>query len=315
LFGQHLRNIHDYSDYKLFRVESRVDPSNPNALAPAPGGGPPPSFVTLQPMRHTDPWYPIMLIMYRKSQSSGELIRQSDQKWLGSLGFTSQQLNTIHEVTQRLEEELQEIDAKEKAIFDAQRAAHPLPPELKALHQKYQAQMEQEVANFKSALGPDLTARLNIFIQAQEARAATHHPGSTPGATRDSRMHSLREYDAFFMLVNSYDEDAINREELDDEDGTHDRNLVRDNLGFTDEQFEPIRATAQRWKAEKKEYFNKLVEILDPYSANIPPVPELAALNQQQEATIDTEIAYLRRTLGPDVCAKLDAYFRAHYDL
>jgi len=315
LFGQKFRNIHDYSDYQLFRVESRIAPSNQSVLTPAPGGGPAPSIVTPQPMEHTDPWYPVLLSMYRKSQSKGELIRNSDQEWLGSLGLTDKQLNTVREVTRRLDAELREIDAKQKTIIDAERAAHPPAPELKALHQQYDELIEREVANLKKTLGPDLTARLNIYIQAQEARAAAHHPGSSPPATLNPRMDSSHGYSSFFISVSSNDRAAIDREELDDEDGTDLRNRIRNNLGFSDEQFEPIRVTAQRLEAEQKEYFVKLMAIRDPYSAASLTSPDLKTLDQLREATIDTEISYLRRTLHPDGCARLDGYFRVHYGL
>ena len=175
--------------------------------------------------------------------------------------------------------------------------------------------IESEVANLKETLGADLSTRVDKYIQSHDAMVAAHHSGPPHANAHAPYTNSFLGYNSLLMSVNSNDRGATDLEELDDVDGTFLRDQLQNNLGFTAEQFEPIRATAQRLQAKRNELFTKRMPVLEAYSATLPVTPELKALNQQRETVIDTDIADLRRTLGPDLSAKLEAYFRVYYGL
>lgn len=123
----------------------------------------------------------------KQGKDGGWLRNHYQQK----LGFTDAEFVPVRQTAQRLEAELNVIDAKVQAIVNAARAAHPrvlksasdlpaLPPELLALRDQHEAVIEREAANLKSALGPDRTAKLEAFLQNQFARNVTAHVMNPP---------------------------------------------------------------------------------------------------------------------------------------
>jgi hypothetical protein len=112
-----------------------------------------------------------------------------DGSWLSNhfeqkLGFTDAQFAVVRATAQRLAPELQAVDAQAMAFIAAYRAAHPhqpgspplsgpAPPEIAALMQQHEAVIQKEIANLQSVLGPELSARLENFLQTQFALNVT----------------------------------------------------------------------------------------------------------------------------------------------
>lgn len=104
-----------------------------------------------------------------------------DGKWLRDyyqkkLGFTDAQFASVRSAAQRLESELKEIDAKVKAVIDADHAVHPrrlaspsdlppIPPQLLALRDQREVLIEHEASALKTALGPQQAAKLDAFLE------------------------------------------------------------------------------------------------------------------------------------------------------
>ena len=280
----------------------------------------PPSTVEPQSGFHADIWHDFLMEVNHSDRTAanrglkgrdGTPLRNLDET---NLGFSDDQFKPIRATAQRLEAELREIDAKIKAVTDADRAAHHLPPELQALHQRSEAMFESEVSNLKQALGPDLAARLDLFIQTNFARMVTaHHPHPDSAPPENRRTGTLEMYRHFLSFVNIQDRAVAEAEqENDGGKGTIRGGNYQQMLGFTDEQFALVRALAQRQEAERKEDFAKVRAILSTDRAAHAPPPELKALNQQREATIEMEVSNLQRVLGPDLAARVDEYARTH---
>lgn len=333
LAGEESRTINDYSDFKLFQVESRISSTTASGLAFPPGGNPAPVTVKPQPWSPDDIWVRFLERDYRLSASAplGSKGRDRDGGWQLNydrkmLGFTQEQFKPIHEAARRLHEKLKEIDARKRTLMDAERAAHPEPPELNALNQQYKALLENEVANLKIILGGRAAATLDKYARTHFAQLAAHSPLPGFAGAQDPRIRSLRMYDLLLERVVAHDRATADREELGGMGGVYWPNIPRDNLAFTDQdkmnnlaftekQYEHVRVVAIRLAAAREERFAEWNRMFAAYSATTFASPEQKALNQQREDTIATELSDLRRALGPDLCAKLDAYFRVHYGL
>jgi hypothetical protein len=123
------------------------------------------------------------------------------------LSFTDAQFAVVRSTAQRLQAELKGVDAQAKAIIDADRAANtlergaphtwrPVPPELRALQQQHEDLIQSEVSNLKGALGPELAARLDAFLQsrvAPKASAETPHPGPTSDEIRKHLVQATQK--------------------------------------------------------------------------------------------------------------------------
>lgn len=92
------------------------------------------------------------------------------------LGFTDTEFAPIRETALRLESELNDQDAKAKAVIDSVRAQHPqiiskptdLPPvpqELAQLQQERDGIISREIAQLDSTLGAQHAAKLQALIQ------------------------------------------------------------------------------------------------------------------------------------------------------
>lgn len=259
-------------------------------------------------------YYSFLMVVNHDDRAADQHKKQGkDGEWLhnlkqNELGFTDEEFAPIRATAQLLEAELKEIDAKKQAINDARQAAHPLPPELKALRQQHDDAVESEVTDLQRPLGPDAAARLDLYIQ-------THiHSGHPDSATAEERQtDSLRRYNLFLMMVNhNVRASAEGEQEGEGRNGTHPIINYQHLLGFTDEEFALVCAAAQRLDAKNKEISAAEKPTIDAYYAAIPTSPELITLSQQREATIEKEVSALQRVLGPDLSARLDEYIHAH---
>ena len=89
-------------------------------------------------------------------------------------------------------------------------------------------------------------------------------------------------------------------------------NFLQNELGFSDEEFAPIRATAHRLEGELKDIDARRQAVGVSRQTPHPLSPELLALRQQHDNDVANEVADLRRALGPHAAAKLDSYVRNH---
>lgn len=248
-----------------------------------------------------------------KQGRSGDWIRNSSQN---GLGFSDEEFAPIRATAQRLEAQLKELDAQAKAVIDADHAAHPLQPEthaeVRALSEQHKADFESEVAKLRHALGPSAADRLDIYIQTHiDPKLMTHlpQPSSAPDSNWQEEM--LAKYSRFLRSVYQNDQAAAMIERRG-QDGSGLRNSHQNALGFNDAEFALIRATAQRVEEESNEYFVKERAIIKADPATLPPPPELQALTQKREDTIENEVSNLQRALGPHLSARLDGYIHAH---
>jgi hypothetical protein len=94
---------------------------------------------------------------------------------------------------------LKGLDAQAKVIFDADRAANPVPsgtpgtrpvpPELRALQEQHESLIQSEVASLKNALGPELAARLDAFLQTRTGHKL--EPQAKHPTTDELRQHLI----------------------------------------------------------------------------------------------------------------------------
>ena len=137
-------------------------------------------------------------------------------------------------------------------------------------------------------------------------------PSSTPRTIPTSRL-----YYHFLMAVLRNDRLAAQREQQGRNAGAL-RNLYQRGLGFSDGEFAPIRATAQRLEAELKELDAQARTLTAADHEAHPLQPEtssaLQAASEQHQAEFESEVAKLRRALGPSAADRLDIYIQTHID-
>jgi len=122
----------------------------------------------------------------------------------------------------------------------------------------------------------------------------------------------------FFLLSVNHNDRAAVKWTLKGNDGSWLRNYHQSHLGFTDEQFEPIRASAHRLDAEFKEITARMNTIqveaaqtrIAGQFATVP--SEWAALNAQRKTVVENEISNLKEMVGPEVTGTLQRYIRTH---
>jgi hypothetical protein len=218
-----------------------------------------------------------MAELNRKHGKTFEWLRHVAQN---ELGFTDEEFAPIRATAQRLEAELGDIDARIRAI-NGSREAHPLPSELKTLRQQRDAMLASEVSDLQRALGPQAAGKLNSYVQ---NHIHADHPHS---ATAEDRQNdSMRNYGLFLMLLN-----RNVRASAEKQPGERDGNGLpitdyQKLLGFTDGEFALVCLAAQRLDAKNKEVIAARRAMIEAHRA-IPPSPELTALNQEREATIE----------------------------
>jgi hypothetical protein len=102
------------------------------------------------------------------------------------------------------------------------------------------------------------------------------------------------------------------------EHGSELRDHFQRKLGFTDEEFAPVRTTALRLEAELADHDSKLKAAIDAARAQhpktlrspseLPPVPpELLQMQKERDTLIQNELDQLNRALGPNRAAKLQS--------
>jgi hypothetical protein len=96
------------------------------------------------------------------------------------------------------------------------------------------------------------------------------------------------------------------------------RSHFQKKLGFTDIQFQLVRASALRLEIALKDQDAKAKALIDATRADapnvisnpadLPPIPpELIEMQRQRDALINQEITHLKQSLGTNAAAKLDA--------
>jgi hypothetical protein len=228
------------------------------------------------------------------------------------LGFTDQEFAPIRAGAHRLEAELKEIDDQEKAAIHADREAHPLQPEtyeaVKDLKEEHGTAFEKEISQLKHDLGASAANRLDIYIQTHiDPKSTTHLPQPPRASDEDVEKESLARYDKFLLHVYLNDQTAARLEQRG-RNGSMIGNAYQNALGFNDEEFGKVRATAQRVRQSSVDTFLDKGSVLREDPATQARPPEMDVFRQKREDTIVREVAGLQRVLGPELSARLDAY-------
>ena len=234
------------------------------------------------------------------------------------LGFSNEEFAPIRATAQRLEAELKDLDAQAKASMAARHAESPLQPETQAqlndLQADRKAAFAKEVADLRRKLGSSAADRLDVYIQTHvRPTVLTHLPQPAPAADHDWQKELLSKYDQFLTRVYA-DDAAADDWDRRGRDGSQIRRLQQNDLGFNDDEFALIRQAAQRWRELSGESFAQHHAIVSADPAGGVP-PELQALRQKREDTIQNEVSNLQKTLGPDLSARLDAYIRSRQQM
>jgi hypothetical protein len=121
----------------------------------------------------------------------------------------------------------------------------------------------------------------------------------------------------FLMSVTRNDRLAEKRDKQG-RNGAWLHNFQQHQLGWTDEEFAPIRTTAQRLEADLKELDAQAKALIDTDHTEHPLQPEthagLKEAREQHKAEFDTEVTNLRHALGPSAADRLDIYIQTHID-
>ncbi len=119
----------------------------------------------------------------------------------------------------------------------------------------------------------------------------------------------------FLRSVVRYDRMADQREQRGGQAG-HLRDFQQQQLGFSDEEFAPVRATAQRLEAEIRDLDAQAKAFMAARHAESPLQPDTQAqlhdLQADRQAAFAKEVADLRRQLGPSAADRLDVYIQTH---
>jgi hypothetical protein len=126
-----------------------------------------------------------------------------------------------------------------------------------------------------------------------------------------------RLYYDFLIFVTRIDHKAEQREKQNiDSEGM--RNHQQKMLGFTDQEFAPIRATAHRLEAELKEIDDQEKAAIHADREAHPFQPETYSavkdLKEEQGAAFEKEVSQLKHDLGASAANRLDIYIQTHID-
>jgi hypothetical protein len=164
----------------------------------------------------------------------------------------------------------------------------------------------------------ELIGMLFCLLAAALAVGQIAGPVPAPSPSITSRPVPVSHlYYHFLMGVLRADRIADQREQQGrNADGI--RNSSQRRLGFTDEEFAPIRTTALRLEAEVREIDAQAKTLIDADHAEHPLEPEtrseLQAQSEQHKAEFESEVGKLRQTLGPSLAKRLDVYVQTHID-
>lgn len=125
----------------------------------------------------------------------------------------------------------------------------------------------------------------------------------------------------FFLSTVDHTERASAKLEIQGKDGTGLRNEVQKGLGFTDQQFVPIRETAVRLMAEFRALNAQIQAVVVLYRQSLAQgsaaptgsdayKAQWSSLLQQRETLVQSEVANLHTALGPELSASVDAYIK-----
>jgi hypothetical protein len=224
-----------------------------------------------------------------------------------SFRFTDEDCESIRTAAHRLDAEIKELDAKAKALIDADRAAHPRTPEMTAMSQQWSEKhtqiLEREVSELYKALGPEASADMDAYVESRYGQIHAHPQRQPEGSFEPRPLTRLQMYERFLGEV---DYSRIRRQS-DDGPGAEFHTFYKRELGFSDEQFQQVRSTAQRLQSELQESFARQVHARAEMR-HVP--PELGALEQQRQSAIATEVSHLQQVLGPENTAVVERYLR-----
>jgi hypothetical protein len=151
---------------------------------------------------------------------------------------------------------------------------------------------------------------LAIFFSVQTSASP-----QTPQAGNTQRVSLNVLYRHFLAYQNHLDRVGAALDEKG-ENGSGFRDHFQKTLGFTNAEYAPVRAAAQRLEQELADEDAKIKAVIQAFRASYPKVltsrserpplpPELAQLQKDRNAIIEGEMKRLNSDLGPDRAAKL----------
>ena len=155
-----------------------------------------------------------------------------------------------------------------------------------------------------------LRRHLTVVLLSVLASAIAFGQNTTPAPSNATRSVPLTVQWFFFLSTVDYTDRTSTKLQLQGKDGTSMRNLHQKPLGFTDEQFQPIRLTAERLMAQFGALNAQIHAAFVMYrqTGSSTYSTQRAALLQQREALMRNEVTNLRAALGPELSAAVDAY-------
>jgi hypothetical protein len=163
-----------------------------------------------------------------------------------------------------------------------------------------------------------------LSIPATAHSVAQEQPTPAPQVAKTIKLASLEhQYWHLLRWQNHLDKVAAEHEKQG-KDGTWLSNYIQKKLNFTDDEFAPIRASAQRLEPKtdaiqaRSEAVMKADRALRAKGQLVrtdasPGQPQLQALSQERESAISDEIETLNRDLGPANAAKFKSFVEQQY--
>lgn len=151
-----------------------------------------------------------------------------------------------------------------------------------------------------------LTMFVGLPVHSQSQSSATSAGNPTPVPSQILWFH-------FLSSVNHNDAVAA-KLQAQGRDGGWLRNAHQRRLGFTDQQFAPIRSSAQQMRADLDEMGKKIQTAKQAAHLQVGEKfpPEVSDLMKQRQALVANRISSLQATLGPETSGILTAYLRSY---
>jgi hypothetical protein len=185
--------------------------------------------------------------------------------------------------------------------------------------------MDTNSANTSQRRMSKLLAGMMLALgAAAAAHSVAQEPTPMTQVAKTNKPASLEhQYWHLLRWQNHLDKVAAEHEKQG-KDGTWLRNYIQKKLNFTDEEFAPIRESAQRLEPKTDEIQAKSEAVMKAdrtlrAKAQLartdasPGLPQLQALSQGRESAIAEEIETLNRDLGPANAAKFKSFVEQQY--
>jgi hypothetical protein len=181
------------------------------------------------------------------------------------------------------------------------------------------------VASAESACGQaeSRSAAPSTSAQSTLAVPCQYLEGNSACASSPKTVPLPHLYWHFLMYQNHLDQFA-DKLEKQGKDGEPFRQSIQNKVGFSDEEFVPVRESAQRLKMTLDDIYARIMAVVRQerernsgavYSDEnpSPAIPAIKALSQERENAIAEEISRLNDQLGPENAERLKRFITEHF--